>query len=136
MVTRTSTTICSIRNGRKDKRHARLLGSDLDGSRSRIRMLLRRRIRMRRWIRHIARWVSCWVRRFLRNPTVRKRSLTVAVLLECLWHNLQMAASELFSICNAMVLPGWLLLVIAPRWRWTQGIAAVGIPLVPAAVYL
>lgn len=47
-----------------------------------------------------------------------------------------MAADQLFSICNAMVLPGWLLLVIAPRWRWTQRIAAVAIPLVLAAVYL
>ena len=47
-----------------------------------------------------------------------------------------MTADQLFSICNSMVLPGWLLLVIAPRWRWTQRIAAVAIPLALAAVYL
>jgi hypothetical protein len=47
-----------------------------------------------------------------------------------------MAADQLFSICNLLVLPGWLLLVIAPRWRWTQRIAAVALPLALAAVYL
>jgi hypothetical protein len=47
-----------------------------------------------------------------------------------------MAADQLFSLCNLIVLPGWLLLVIAPRWRWTQRIAAVALPLILAAVYL
>ncbi len=47
-----------------------------------------------------------------------------------------MAADQLFSICNLIVLPGWLMLVIAPRWRWTQRIAAVALPLALAAVYL
>lgn len=47
-----------------------------------------------------------------------------------------MAAAQLFSICNLIVLPGWLLLVIAPRWRWTQRIAAIALPLALAAVYL
>lgn len=47
-----------------------------------------------------------------------------------------MAAEQLFSICNAIVLPGWLLLVVAPRWRWTQRIAASILPLTLAAVYL
>jgi len=46
-----------------------------------------------------------------------------------------MAADRLFSICNFAVLPGWLLLVVAPRWRWTQRITAVALPLALAAVY-
>ena len=47
-----------------------------------------------------------------------------------------MAADQLFSICNFIVLPGWLLLVVAPRWRWTGRIAAIALPLLLAAVYL
>jgi hypothetical protein len=47
-----------------------------------------------------------------------------------------MAAEQLFTICSSIVLPGWLLLVVAPRWRWTQRIAAVALPLALAAVYL
>lgn len=47
-----------------------------------------------------------------------------------------MAADQLFSLSNLVVLPGWLLLVAAPRWRWTQRIAAVALPLVLAALYL
>jgi Domain of unknown function (DUF4281) len=30
-----------------------------------------------------------------------------------------MSLETLFSICNTLVLPGWLLLMIAPRWPWT-----------------
>ncbi len=33
------------------------------------------------------------------------------------------------------MLPGWLLLVIVPRWRWTQRVAALIIPTVLALVY-
>jgi hypothetical protein len=47
-----------------------------------------------------------------------------------------MPAEQLFSICNFIVLPGWLLLVLAPRSRWTQRIAALALPLALAAVYL
>jgi len=47
-----------------------------------------------------------------------------------------MTADQLFSICNFIVLPGWLLLVIAPRWRWTQRIAALALPLALGALYL
>jgi hypothetical protein len=46
------------------------------------------------------------------------------------------AADQLFSICNLAVLPGWILLVVAPRWRWTQRIAAAVLPLALAALYL
>lgn len=48
-----------------------------------------------------------------------------------------MAADTLFSICGDLVLPGWLLLVVAPRWRWTQRlINSCIIPLMLAVVYL
>lgn len=33
------------------------------------------------------------------------------------------------------MLPGWLLLVIVPRWRWTQRVASLIIPAVLALVY-
>lgn len=42
---------------------------------------------------------------------------------------------KLFSICSAAVLPGWLLLVFLPRWRWTQPICALIIPALLACVY-
>jgi hypothetical protein len=44
-------------------------------------------------------------------------------------------AEKLFSICNASVLPGWALLVFAPRWRWTQRICAITIPALLGCVY-
>jgi hypothetical protein len=47
-----------------------------------------------------------------------------------------MAAGQIFSICNYVVLPGWLLLVVAPRWRWTQRVTALALPLALAVVYL
>ena len=47
-----------------------------------------------------------------------------------------MTAEQLFSIANFVVLPGWLLLVAAPRWRWTQRIAAIALPLALVALYL
>jgi hypothetical protein len=33
-----------------------------------------------------------------------------------------MTPSQVFSLCNTLVLPGWLLLIIAPRWKWTERI--------------
>jgi hypothetical protein len=48
-----------------------------------------------------------------------------------------MSAETLFSICSTLVLPGWLLLVFAPRWKWSARIIAGGvIPLLLALVYL
>jgi hypothetical protein len=29
------------------------------------------------------------------------------------------SAEALFSVANPLVIPGWLLLMFAPRWRWT-----------------
>jgi len=43
----------------------------------------------------------------------------------------------LFSVCNTVVLPGWLLLALAPRWRpGTHLIAPVVLPGLLAIVYL
>jgi len=48
-----------------------------------------------------------------------------------------MNAETLFSICNGIALIGWILLVFAPRWRWTSRLVLDGvIPLLLAAVYL
>jgi hypothetical protein len=48
-----------------------------------------------------------------------------------------MSPEQLFSICNFLVLPGWLLLIFAPRWRWTSRIVQTCIlPLLLALVYL
>ena len=40
-----------------------------------------------------------------------------------------------FSIANTSVLPGWLLLTLAPRWRWTGLISGRILPLALAVLY-
>lgn len=48
-----------------------------------------------------------------------------------------MSPETLFSICSMLVVPGWLLLVFAPRWKWSARIiAGVLIPLLLGLVYL
>jgi hypothetical protein len=48
-----------------------------------------------------------------------------------------MSPEQLFSLCGMLVLPGWLLLVFLPRWRWTARLVCpVVIPLLLAVVYL
>jgi len=48
-----------------------------------------------------------------------------------------MQADTLFRICNMTAMIGWLLLTIAPRWRWTSVVVISGvIPLLLSAVYL
>ena len=43
----------------------------------------------------------------------------------------------LFSICTKLALPGWLLLLVAPRWKWTERIIySFALPLLLAVVYL
>lgn len=42
----------------------------------------------------------------------------------------------IFSACGALATVGWLLLIVAPRWRGTQVVAAAAIPLTIALVYL
>ncbi|WP_428266330.1 ABA4-like family protein [Haliangium sp.] len=48
-----------------------------------------------------------------------------------------MPTDTLFSLCNAAVLPAWLLLMILPRWRGTRLIVhAIWIPLVFTGLYV
>ncbi len=47
-----------------------------------------------------------------------------------------MSNQVLFLICNTAVLPGWLLLLLAPRWRWTQRITMFTLPMLLAAAYV
>lgn len=48
-----------------------------------------------------------------------------------------MTVEAIFSICNTAVLPGWLLLVVLPRWKWTARlISSVMIPVLLGLVYL
>ncbi len=47
-----------------------------------------------------------------------------------------MSADLIFSICSSAILPGWLLLVFLPRWKWTLGLISAGlIPFALALVY-
>ncbi len=48
-----------------------------------------------------------------------------------------MSNETLFSLCSNAVMPGWLLLIILPRWKWTARlITAVIIPALLGLVYL
>jgi hypothetical protein len=48
-----------------------------------------------------------------------------------------MSPEQLFSLCGMLVLPGWLLLVLLPRRKWTARLVCpVVIPLLLALVYL
>jgi hypothetical protein len=48
-----------------------------------------------------------------------------------------MSPETIFSICNTAVLPGWLLLAVLPRWKWTTRlITSVIIPALLGFVYL
>ena len=31
-------------------------------------------------------------------------------------------AETLFTVCNSSILPGWILLIVAPRWKWTHAL--------------
>ena len=46
-----------------------------------------------------------------------------------------MTPSDLFQICNTVVLPAWLLLIFAPRWMWTPRIVLTGIVIFLCVVY-
>ena len=47
-----------------------------------------------------------------------------------------MTFEVLFSLSNVLVLPFWLLMILAPRWRWTQRlIASPWIAAAPAVLY-
>jgi hypothetical protein len=48
-----------------------------------------------------------------------------------------MSPDQLFSLASILVVPQWLLLAVAPRWRWTQRLARAAIfPLALSALYL
>jgi Domain of unknown function (DUF4281) len=47
-----------------------------------------------------------------------------------------MHPGTLFNASGKLAMAGWALLVFAPRWRWSQRIASVIIPLTLAIVYL
>jgi hypothetical protein len=47
-----------------------------------------------------------------------------------------MSAEVLFSLCSTLVLPQWLLLIVAPHWKWTWRLRdSYFIPLLLAIVY-
>jgi hypothetical protein len=48
-----------------------------------------------------------------------------------------MNAETVFSIANTLALIGWILLILAPRWKWTQKIVVSGgVSLLLAIAYL
>ena len=48
-----------------------------------------------------------------------------------------MSPETIFRLCSWFVIPGWLLLVVAPRWKWTgRLIASCVVPVPLACVYL
>ncbi|MEX2318059.1 MAG: ABA4-like family protein [Pirellulales bacterium] len=47
-----------------------------------------------------------------------------------------MDPARLFDVVSWIGLPGWLLLAVVPRWRWTPLVTACILPSVLAAIYL
>ena len=47
-----------------------------------------------------------------------------------------LAPALVFRLCSTLVGPVWLLLIAAPRWRWTHRIATGVMPLLFAVVYI
>ncbi len=48
-----------------------------------------------------------------------------------------MSADLILSLCSNVVLPGWLLLVFLPKWKWTLGLICSGIiPFILGLVYV
>lgn len=45
------------------------------------------------------------------------------------------APDAMFRLCSALVMPGWLLLLFVPGWRWSQRMATGVLPLLLAAAY-
>jgi hypothetical protein len=47
------------------------------------------------------------------------------------------SAEALFSAAGALVMPGWALLLLAPRWKWTERLVSVSLlPLLLSLLYL
>lgn len=47
-----------------------------------------------------------------------------------------MTLERIFALAGNIVLPVWLLLIFAARWRWTQCIATFAVPLLLAGLYI
>jgi hypothetical protein len=47
-----------------------------------------------------------------------------------------MSNEIIFRICDLLVLPGWALLFLAPKWKWTIRLAMYTIPVLLAIAYL
>lgn len=48
-----------------------------------------------------------------------------------------MNADQIFLLCNNLALAGWILMVVAPRWKWTFNIIITGgIIILLSAIYL
>lgn len=57
------------------------------------------------------------------------------------WANMQrysthMTPDRLFQLASAVVGPCWILLLVAPRWRWTQRVVTFAWPLLVAVLYV
>ncbi len=46
-----------------------------------------------------------------------------------------MQAAEIFSICNKVILLGWILLIFLPNWKYTQAIILNGLLVLFASIY-
>lgn len=62
---------------------------------------------------------------FLKKITSKLEGLTNSINTDinyylCTLNHKIMNVDFVFSIANAIVLPQWLLMVLAPRWKWTQ----------------
>ncbi len=47
-----------------------------------------------------------------------------------------MSLESIFSVCNFLVLPGWMLLIFIPQWKWTQRATAFLTPVLLGMVYI
>ncbi|MEX0676646.1 MAG: ABA4-like family protein [Pirellulales bacterium] len=47
-----------------------------------------------------------------------------------------MEPDRLFDMVGWIAMPGWLLLAVLPRWRWTQTVTAGALPAILGAIYL
>jgi len=39
---------------------------------------------------------------------------------------MMITAEQLFEYANLLILPAWLMLILAPQWRWTQSLVITG----------
>ena len=46
-----------------------------------------------------------------------------------------MQAADIFSICNKVILLGWVLLIFLPNWKYTQAIILNGLIVLFSGIY-